>query len=346
MRIDGTSTLNLSLMVRSSVLRGQKLLAIAQHELATGRHDDIGLALGGRIGSDIGWRGKLGELEQLIGSAKLAGAEAEFTQTSLASASDLAASFRATLVATRTAEGGRALAREAAEAALATLRDLLNVTYGGRFLFGGINSAASPMAAYTGGSPEAAVAGAFSSVFGFSPSDALSATLSPGDIQGFLDNQFATLFQDPAWSWNWSAASSQVQTVRLGAEKTAGASATANSPAIRDLTQALTMIVSLAGTSLSQSSYEAVVDTSLSLIGRAETELVDDRARIGVAQTDIRDALSRISLSSDIIRKNIATLESVDQYEAATKVNLLAAQLEASYAITGKLNGLSLVKFL
>lgn len=106
------------------------------------------------------------------------------------------------------------------------------------------------------------------------------------------------------------------------------------------------MIVSLAGTSLPQPSYETVVETSLSLIGRAENELVEQRAKIGVAQNDIQNALTRMSLSSDIIQKNIATLESVDPYEAATKVNQLSAQLEASYAITGKLNGLSLVKFL
>jgi len=345
-RIDGTSTLNLSMIMRSAILKGQKLLSIAQHELATGRHDDIGLVLGGRVASDIGWRGKLGELEQLAGSIKLAGVQAEFTQKSLASASDLASSFRTTLVATRTAEGGRALAREAAGAALESLRDLMNVTYDGRFLFGGINSDTLPMATYAGGLPEASVTGTFSSAFGFTPTDALAATLSPGDIQAFIDNEFAALFQDPAWSMNWSAASSDVLTVRLGLQKTAAPSATANSPAIRHLTEALTMIVSLAGTSLPQPSYETVVETSLSLIGRAENELVEQRAKIGVAQNDIQNALTRMSLSSDIIQKNIATLESVDPYEAATKVNQLSAQLEASYAITGKLNGLSLVKFL
>lgn len=334
------------MMARSAVLKGQRLLSIAQHELATGRHDDIGLALGSRVGSAIGWRGKLGELEQLIGSARLAGVQAEFTQTNLASVSELVSSVRTTLVATRTAEGGRALAREAAGAALGTLRDLMNVTYDGRFLFGGINSTAPPMAAYAGGLPEASVTGAFSSAFGFSPSDALSATLSPGDIQAFLDNEFTALFQDPAWSMNWSAASSEVLAIRLGLQKTADASATANSQAIRDLTEALTMIVSLAGTSLPQPSYETAVETALSRIGRAETELVKERARIGVAQNDIRNALGRMTLSSDIIRKNIATLESVDPYEAATTVNQLSARLEASYAVTGKLNGLSLVKFL
>jgi flagellar hook-associated protein 3 FlgL len=48
----------------------------------------------------------------------------------------------------------------------------------------------------------------------------------------------------------------------------------------------------------------------------------------------------------DLFQNNISDLEGVDPYEAATRVSLLQQQIETSYALTARMQQLSLVKYL
>ena len=42
----------------------------------------------------------------------------------------------------------------------------------------------------------------------------------------------------------------------------------------------------------------------------------------------------------------ISRLEGVDAYETATRINVLMVQLETSYAVTGRINRLSLLSYI
>ncbi len=42
----------------------------------------------------------------------------------------------------------------------------------------------------------------------------------------------------------------------------------------------------------------------------------------------------------------IGAMESVDPYEAATRVNILMTQLESSYAVTGRISRMSLLNYI
>jgi flagellar hook-associated protein 3 FlgL len=51
-------------------------------------------------------------------------------------------------------------------------------------------------------------------------------------------------------------------------------------------------------------------------------------------------------MQTDLLEKNINDLEGVDPYKASTRVTTLLQQIESSYALTTRIQQLSLVKFL
>ena len=53
-----------------------------------------------------------------------------------------------------------------------------------------------------------------------------------------------------------------------------------------------------------------------------------------------------MSLQMDVIAKHISALESVDPYEASTRVTTLLTQIETSYAMTARIQQLSLLDYL
>ena len=111
MRTDGISTLNISGFLRQTVMSVQSRLIIAQTEVSTGRHSDIGLTLGAGVRVTIGLRGEMDELQQMIDGGKLAGTRAELAQSTMDSISQIASSFMNTLTGARTAANGQALVR-------------------------------------------------------------------------------------------------------------------------------------------------------------------------------------------------------------------------------------------
>jgi flagellar hook-associated protein 3 FlgL len=48
----------------------------------------------------------------------------------------------------------------------------------------------------------------------------------------------------------------------------------------------------------------------------------------------------------DIYKSQVVGLESVDPYEAASRISLLESQLQASYAVTARLSNLSFLYFM
>ena len=327
-------------------MSAQDRLASAQVEAATGRHHDVGLALGTRIGSDIHWRNRLDALAKLADRVELAGTRADLTQSTLDAVAKLGSSFMEILTGARGSGSGQSTASSAAKSALQTLADLMNVTYDGEFVFGGINSTSPPISNYAGGPAEVAVNGTFLAAFGFLPTDPAAATITGPAMKSFLDGPFATLFASPAWESGWSAAGSDGVKTRLGPGLAVDASTTPARAGIAALAEALTMAFALGEGNLGQPAFEAIVDKALSLVATAQQSLGTEQTRMGLAQEQMTSALHRYRVQTGILTRNVAGLEGVDPYEAASRVNALMSQLEISYTLTGKLSGLSLVNFI
>ena len=340
------STLSLSLILRGQIRRSQTELATAQVELASGRREDMGLALGHRTGRNIAWHEKILRLEAISDANGLAASRARLSQDTMTAIRTVAGTFLDTLAGARSAADGQDLAREAAKLALESLTDALNTSYNGQAIFGGINSAASPIAAYPASPAKAAVDGAFFAAFGVAQTDPAVSGISAASMQGFLDTQFANLFSNAAWSSTWSQASDTVLTSRIDADLSVSSSVSANAEPFRMLAKAFTMVLDLGAGNLNQQAFESIVDTALSAVTGAVAKLGDEQAKLGLAQSSIASAQERIGLKLTVLARDIQATESVDSYEAATRVNLLMTQLEASYSLTGRIGRLSLLNYL
>lgn len=346
LRMASIPSLLLSGTAQTSIGLSQTRLFAAQQELSTGRHFDVGLTLGSRTGNSISLRSKLDEITQGGEAAAQASVEAGVVQSTLSAIGDLAATFFSTLVGARGADHGQDLVRDAAASALQTFTDLVNTTFGGQYLFGGINTDAPPLEAYVGGTPQAAIDNAFQSAFGMTPDDPNVSQITGPDMAAFIAGGLSNEFTPSAWNLNWSTASAVNPLQRLGDGNQVDIRANANAPFTRHLAQVFSMMAGLGQGKLSAAAFEQTVDEAMSILSNSQLELGHEQSRIGIAQQSLSSAVQSSDKMKIAVTEAIAALESVDPYEAATRVNTLMTQLESSYAITGRIGRMSLLNYI
>lgn len=345
LRFEGVSSLLMSNMSRSSMGTSQQRLNVAQAELGTGRHYDMGLALGGGIGNDLRLRLQLTDIMQTSQRIDLAGQRAEVTQSALTSISGLASDFLSTLVGARGAADGLLLASQAAKSSLNAFADLMNTSFAGQYVFGGTNSSERPVQINGGGLGQP-VATAFEGHFGFPPGDAAASSITASEMSDFLEGSFNSLFTPETWSTTWTNGASANVVDRLGPGLFVDASTNANAAFAPKLAQAFSMLTDLGQQNLSDGAFEATVDRAMTLLAEAQLDLGADQSRIGIAQQRLTMTNEALDKRKTSVTQAISAYESVDPYEAATRVNLLMNQLETSYAITGRISRLSLLSYI
>lgn len=348
MKTTYVSTQGVANATRRSILQMQSELATLQKEISTGRAADVGLTLGPRTGQTVALRRDSASLQTLMDSNAVADLRLSTTQGTLGNIASDAQGFLGVLVAAKGDPTGAAATAQRASERLASLTGMLNTSQNGEFLFAGINTGAKPFADYSanGSAAKQAVANAFQTHFGFAQGDPAAANITAADMQDFLDNDLAPLFADPAWRANWSSASDQPVTSRISTAETVTTGATANDPPLRKLAMAYTMVSDLGLASLSQAAYAAVINKAADLVGGAIDGVTSTQAQLGYSQQAVTDANSRMSEQKDTLETHIGTLEGIDPYEASTRINSLLTQIETSYALTARIQKLSLLDYL
>jgi flagellar hook-associated protein 3 FlgL len=349
MKTTFVSTVAVSGAIRQSVLKTQGDLVPAQKEVTTGRLADVGKTLGGRTGQAVSLRQEHARLETILTTNGMAGSRLETTQLTLDQLRKTADGLLGTLISVGdSATAAQAVKQQAAEG-LKGLVASLNVTADGRHLFGGINSGTAPMTDYFAAPAAAskqAVDNAFAAAFGMAQSDPGVAAISAADMQTFLDGDFRALFDDAQWSADWSAASSQNIESRISSTEVLDTSVNANEQAFRKLAMAFTMVADLGAEQLNKNAFGAVSETATRLISEGIHELTALQGRVGGAQARIAQVNERLSVQMDIFSSDIAGLENVDPFEAATRVTTLMTQLETGYALTARIQRLSILNYL
>lgn len=349
MKTSSISTSAISEATRLSLMKLQLKLADAQKQLSTGRLADVGAALGSKTGQTVSLRQEYSRLQAITDTNDLVSSRLDATQASLKSMAAGAQSFFNQLMAVRNSGTGGDVLKAQALSSLSSLTNTLNTTSNGVYLFSGINTDVKPVADYTLNPPSAnkqAVDNAFLAAFGISQSDPGVANIAAVDMQNFLDNDFAALFSPASWSSTWSSASDQNMRSRISTSELIETSVNANDAAIRKLTSALTMVADLGGDQLGDAAYEKVLDTAIRTAKEAIDGLTGMQARVGATQTRVKSANERMSIQKDIMTSHITKLEGVDPYEAADKVSSLTTQIETAYAMTARLQKLSLLDYL
>ncbi len=88
------------------------------------------------------------------------------------------------------------------------------------------------------------------------------------------------------------------------------------------------------------------MDSALQRLDRGRTLLVDVEAGIGIRQSSLQSELDLLGREAVLLTSSFQDLTGKDQYEAATQLKELEANLEASYLLTSRLSNLSLLNYL
>lgn len=348
MRTSFISTLTFTTAPRTNLLSLQQQLAEATKEVVTGRHADVGATLGATAGRLVSLRSAFDNLGALRDGNALASARLDQTQVVLKSVSDTTNELLKTTLALPTSEQGLTLLQDQAASALVVLQNALNASDGRSYLFGGTNTSVKPMTEIDG-APKQAVDAAFSAAFGLPATDPQSSplvsTISPVDMQAFLDGAFADLFGETAWKANWSSASDAAQQSRISGSRTVDTSATANEAGLRKLAMAFTALSQLGIGELSADTRQVLVDHATKTLAEGLSGLSSIQARLGVVQREIKVANDRLSLEIDILANRINSQERVDPAEKKMEIDLLSTQIEMSYSLTSKIMNLSILNY-
>jgi len=341
------STLMLSSSLRSSITNNQAALTKASKEATTGRFADVGLELGATTGSDITLRADLSFADQLVDTNGLVSGRLDVTQNRMTELGSTASDFLKDLIAARSTDGGGRIILPPASSNLQDLIGALNVSYNGSYLFGGINTQTQPITNYAAGSASKNQVDAdFLATFGFSQSAAGVSTITPAQMQSFLDTTFDAEFASPAWNTNWSSATDQTMQSRISTTEVADTSVSANQIGFRKLAEAYTMMADLGNTNLSQETFQVVVDKAIGLVGSAITDLATLGGSVGTVQQRVTSATDKLKTQQDILNNQIVKMEAVDPAEAAVRVNTLQTQIQTALALTSQLQKISLINYL
>lgn len=349
MTIASISTLASRDVLRTTVLATQRRVDATAREIGSGRHDDLGLTLGGATRGLVVMRELSSEIATITETNAVAAVGLEHVQAAMTEMIDLANGLFSSATAARHAGGDRSLLVADARARLATLTELVSSTANGAHIFGGTNSASVPMQDYLvepPGTARAAVEAAFTSAFGFAPDDPLASTLTPAQLGTYLDGPYAALFDDAPWTATFSSASDRPLRMRIALNEVIEVPVSANSPEVRMLVSALVGLIDTGLEHMSAETGDALLAHVADRAATAAAGLVERQSRVGLEQMRITRASERLTAQRTVLETELGRRESVDLAEASTRLALLTSRLEAAYAVTARLHRMSIIDYL
>jgi flagellar hook-associated protein 3 FlgL len=300
-------------------------LASTGQEAALGRRPDPAATLGGAIGDAMLTRKALSDLETERGVLALRTAHLEQTGASLARLAEASEGMEARALSARElgTDGDRAVVAASARAALDSAFQALNVRVGERHLFSGDATDRAPLG-------EVAVMLADLSALA-------SAATTSADLQNALD----TYFNDPAGGF----ATRIYQGTPTASDPDA---VTASDPAITGLIRGLAVIaLSTPGEGPALIiGTDNVLGTEARSFSSARDALTGRRADLGLIAQGVDTRRDQTGMEEILLSQTLNGMTTRDPFAVASELQAFQTQLEASYLVTARLVGLSLVNFL
>lgn len=348
MTVTSVSTASITNATREARVDLQSKLAEAQKEATTGRFADVGETLGYLTERAVSLRQDVDRFATFKDTNTIASGRLAISQTVLEDIGSSAQEFLNTLIAARAAPSSAGVAVADARVKLVSFTSALNTAHNGAFLFAGINTDVKPVADYfeSGSAAKAAVDSAFVSAFGVAQSAPGVETITAAEFTNFLNGDFADLFSESAFSTTFSSASDQNISTRISTTERVETSTNANEDAFRKLASVYTLVADLGIDKLNDETYRAVLDEAIQIVGQAIGDVTTVRAALGTSEERIANANTRLDLQVTLLNEQITNIEGVDPFEATANVNALLTQVETAYALTARLQNLSLVNYL
>jgi flagellar hook-associated protein 3 FlgL len=353
------SSYSLSTAPRAAIFRIQDDLRTAQKESTTGRLADVGLGLGVRTNQTVSIRIERENNTRLRESNALIAQRFETMQTTLESVVKTGEALVASLISNGASDPGITASVQQAKAGLQQFTGALNSAVGSRFLFSGASSDQPAIAfeAVGGGATRGyeqnstakqATADAFMAKFTFAQNDPAVATISPAELEDFLDDGLDGLFQlPPVGQWqNWSNADGSPVYNRISESETLDVSYPASHEAFRNIAKAYVMIADLGVEGMTGEARQLLTSRAIETLSQGLAQLTEIRSEIGGKQSRLEVTEEALKSRNSVLTLSMASFEEVDQYEASTRVTTLMNLLEVSYALTARISRLSIINYL
>lgn len=351
-----TSTLQASITSRLRVADVTSRLDVATHELSTGLYKDTYKELGMRSGQVTELRGLVDRTNSFaINNSVLAGKletqESALTQIRNSVQEFLDLSIRAQSTTDQIGPQLQELARNA----LQVITSAGNTSYGGEFLFAGVHTDTRPLQNMS----------TVNLNTGLSPNDVMNAItggviLSPGDAAtkiSAIDDAFSGTSVTPSHNFEETFYNGTPQltaglpsprvTARIGDGEILSYGAQMNDPAMREAIKGLSMFAALDVSVISDpSAYKDWVTHANTALSNGIFGIDKMRVSIGIDRGTLDQKINTQRDLSDVYNNRIMSMEGVDPYEAATRVESLRTQVQSTYAVTARLNSLSFLNYM
>ncbi|MGB3627652.1 MAG: flagellin [Henriciella sp.] len=294
-------------------------------EAVTGRVSDITKHLSGRVGQAMLGKKAIDDLSNEMSLLQLRKSRLDISQQSLSHIQTSISGLTVRAFDAVNFSNDSEIATTARDAGLALegMLSTLNARHGERFLFAGDATSTAP---FEGADQLLADVEAIA-----------AAATDAADLEASLD----TYFNDPAGDWQ--------QNIYKGAQTASDSEATlAIDPALTQIVRGLSVLaISQPGGSVDAlGDSDTVRLSAANRLSAGETALTDLRATIGIDQKRIADRTLDLEKEEITLVEAYALMTGRDQYEAASALKVLEANLEASYLLTARLSNLSLLNFL
>lgn len=336
--------------MRLIVKQAQAEIQQLQTEVVTGRHADIGVALGGQTSNAVRLHRDFEQFSTIKDTNSLVENRLSSAQAALSQSADSAQNLLESLIIAKGSNDDnlRSVAVLKITDSLQAFTDAGNLTSNGEHLFAGINTDVKPLVDYfeTGNTAKTAFDSAFSTYFGFAQTSPSTSTITATQMNDFLDNTVEPMFTGNDWKTNWSSSSDINMTSRIAREELVQSSINANADGFRDVAFAATIALEMMNIGLNEEAQSALVDKAIKVAGAGVSGIDDSRTTLGISQARLSKANNLLQVQADLTKIYVSEMEEVDVYEASTRVNALMAQLETSYSITSRLQRLNLIDYL
>ncbi len=303
----------------------------ARIESVTGRVEDVTAENNGDVGGAHLLKKAVDDVNAYQGLLKLAQNRATRTQTALDALGEEAVRIGTeTLSATGRGDDGvlNSLATDA-QAAIFNVFSVLNVTEGGRALFSGDASDRPPL-----GDPAQLLADV-EAIF--------AGATDAADAQAQLD----IYFNDPTGGFAttiYQGGVNKAAPVEIAPGVRIDVSATAADQPIKDLIRGLATVAAQNAATFADTT--TLIESGATTALAADVAVTDLRGEIGVGEARIGAAISRYEAEETVLTTLFNEKTARDQYEAASELQLLENQLEASYLLTARLARLTIADYI
>ncbi len=337
MKTTAISSQTVSTAMQLTVTNAQAEISKLQKEAVTGTYSDAGVVLGTRTSTSLDYTRESKRLQSIVDSNSVAQQRMDASQLAMKNMSDSAQTLLNSVIALsgNTDASSLGVAATTANSVLENFTSYANTAVNGEYLFSGINTDAQTL----NDSFIADIGSDLKTAFDTRFPDPSAA--SPTDVASFLQD-----YQDNFdWS-SWTNASDTTMSSRISTSETVSTSTSANADGFKNLVLASVISSQLVNHGLGASALSVVNETTTKLAGAAIANIDTQRAKIGLSQERVEKANTYMSAQKTIIDTQLSDLVGIDTYEASTRLTTLLNQVETSYKITSKIQGLSLVNFI